>query len=489
MSEIFSNDRPVLELLSKEKIETIHISSLRILEDVGIMVDNKNALKLFTEIGADVDTNKKIVYVPEYLVKEALKKAPSSIKMYSRNRKFDMLLAKNKVYYNPGSAALYMLDRETGERRRPLSKDFREFVKLVDAMENIHAQSTAMVVSDVPEIVADRHRLYIVLKNSTKTIVTGAFTIEGIYDMKKMLEVVVGGEKELRKKPLAIFDVCPSPPLKWSEITSQNLIDCAKFEIPAEIIPMPQVGATGPATLAGSLVQFNAEFLCGLVMSQMTKPGAPIIYGGSPAIVDMRTGTGRLAAIEAIMLCCAYAQIGKYYNLPTHAYLGLSDAKIIDAQTGMEAALGLVLGALAGINNIAGPGMLSFENCQSFEKLVIDNEICGYALRLVRGIQVNEETLALDVIEKVGPGGHFLAQKHTNKWFRIEEYMPSYVIDTRSERDWLEKGRKDIVQRAKERVDEILKEYEPEPLPPDIEKELDNVVVEFMEKHGVTKLP
>ena len=214
MSEIFSNDRPLLKLLSKEEIETIHVSSLRILEDVGIMVDNENALKLFTELGADVDPKKKIVRVPEHLVKEALKRAPSSIKMYSRDRKFDMFLAKNKVYYNPGSAALYMLDRETGERRRPLSKDFREFVKLVDAMENIHAQSTAMVVSDVPEIVADRYRLYIVLKNSTKTIVTGAFTIEGIYDMKKMLEVVVGGEKELRKKPLAIFDVCPSPPLK-----------------------------------------------------------------------------------------------------------------------------------------------------------------------------------------------------------------------------------------------------------------------------------
>ncbi|MCD6164210.1 MAG: trimethylamine methyltransferase family protein, partial [Candidatus Odinarchaeota archaeon] len=482
MSEIFSNDRPLLELLSKEEIETIHISSLRTLEDVGIMVDNENALKLFTELGADVDPKKKIVRVPEHLVKEAIKRAPSSIKMYSRDRKFDMLLTKNKVHYNPGSAALYVLDRETGKPRRPLSKDFREFVRLVDAMENIHAQSTAMVVSDVPEIVTDRYRLYIVLKNSTKTIVTGAFTIEGVHDMKKMLETVVGGEKELRKKPLAIFDVCPSPPLKWSEITSQNLIDCAKFEIPAEVISMPQVGATGPATLAGSLVQFNAEFLCGLVMSQMTNPGAPIIYGGSPSILDMRFGTGRLASIEAIMLCCAYAQLGKYYNLPTHAYLGLSDTKTVDAQAGMEAALGLVLGALAGINNIAGPGMLSFENCQSFEKLVIDNEICGYALRLVRGIQVNEETLALDVIEKVGPGGHFLGQKHTRKWFKIEEYMPSYVIDARSERDWFERGAKDIVQRAKERVDEVLREHEPEPLPPDVEKELDNIALEILKK-------
>jgi len=482
-------DGPLLKVLSKEEIEEIHVASLRVLEEVGIMVDSENALKIFIDMGADVDKEKKMVYIPEHLVKEALKRAPSVVKMYSRNGKFDMLLTKNKVHYNPGSAALYVLDRETGEMRRPLSNDFRQFVRLVDAMENIHAQSTAMVVSDVPEIVADRYRLYIVLKNSTKTVITGAFTIEGVHDMKKMLEVVVGGEKELRKKPLAIFDVCVSSPLEWSKITVQNLIDCVNYGIPVEVIAAPQVGGTSPATLAGTLAQFNAEILSGIVLSQMIKPGAPVIYGGSPCVLDMRTGTGRLAAIEAIMLCCAYAQIGKYYDLPTHGYLGLSDSKTIDAQAGLEAAMGLILGALAGINNIAGPGMLSFENCQSFEKLIIDNEICGYALRLLRGIQIDEETLALDVIKRVGPKGHFLAQKHTNKWFRLEEYMPSYVIDTRSERDWLEKGAKDIVKRAKERVDEILKEHEPEPLPPDVEKELDNVAMEFMKKHGVTKLP
>ena len=482
-------DRPLLEILSKEKIEEIHVASLRVLEETGIMVNSENALKIFIEMGADVDKDKKIVYIPEHLVKEALKRVPSVVKMYSRDGKLSMLLTKNKVHYNPGSAALYVLDRETGEMRRPLSEDFRQFVRLVDAMENIHAQSTAMVVSDVPEIVADRYRLYIVLKNSTKPIITGAFTIEGVHDMKKMLETVLGGEKELRKRPLAIFDACVSSPLEWSEITVQNLIDCVNYGIPVEVITAPQVGGTAPATLAGTLVQLNAEVLSGIVLTQMIKPGTPVIYGGSPCVLDMRTGTGRLAAIEAVMICCAYAQMGKYYDLPTHGYLGLSDAKTIDAQAGLEASIGLILGALAGINNIAGPGMLSFENCQSFEKLVIDNEICGYALRFLRGIQVNEETLALDVIKRVGPKGHFLAQKHTNKWFRIEEYMPSYVIDTRSERDWLEKGAKDIVKRAKERVDEVLKEHEPEPLPPDVGKELDNIALEILKKHGATKLP
>jgi len=487
--DVSVGDRPLLEVFSREKIEEIHVASLRVLEETGVRVTCENALKIFSDIGADVDKSKKMVYISEYLVKEALKKAPSTVKLYNRNKKPSMILTKNRVHYNPGSAAIYMLDRKTGEMRRPLSKDFREFVRLVDAMENIHAQSTAMVVSDVPEATADRYRLYIVLKNSTKPVVTGAFTIEGVHDMKKMLETVVGGEKELRKYPLAVFDVCPSSPLEWSEITAQNLIDCVNYGIPIEIIAAPQVGGTSPATLAGTLVQLNAEILSGIVLAQMIKPGTPTVYGGSPCALDMRTGTGRLSAIESVMACCAYAQIGKYYGLPTQGYLGVSDAKIVDAQAGLEASMGLILGALAGINNISGPGMLGSENCQSFEKLVIDNEICGYALRLVRGIQVNEETLALDVIEKVGPGGHFLGQKHTRKWFKIEEYMPSYVIDARSERDWLERGAKDIVQRAKERVDEVLREHEPEPLPPDVEKELDNIALEILKKHGATKLP
>ncbi len=482
-------DRPLLEILSKETIEEIHVASLRVLEETGIIVDSENAFKIFIDMGADVDKDKKMVYIPEHLVKEALKRTPSTVKLYGRNKKPSMILSKNKVHYNPGSSALYMLDRKTGEMRRPLSKDFGEFVRLVDAMENIHAQSTSMVVSDVPEATADRYRLYIVLKNSTKPVVTGAFTIEGVHDMKKMLETVVGGEKELRKYPLAIFDVCPSSPLEWSEITAQNLIDCVNYGIPIEVITAPQIGGTSPATLTGTLVQLNAEILSGIVLAQMIKPGTPTVYGGSPCVLDMRTGTGRLAAIEAVMTCCAYAQMGKYYGLPTQGYLGISDAKIVDAQAGLEASMGLILGALAGINNISGPGMLGSENCQSFEKLVIDNEICGYALRLIRGIQVNEETLALDVIEKVGPGGHFLAQKHTRKWFKIEEYIPSQVIDTLSERSWLERGAKDIVQRAKEKVDEILKEHEPEPLPPDIEKELDKIALEILKKHGVTKLP
>ena len=489
MAKLSLSGQPALRLLSNEEIETIHLSSLKILEELGVMVQSDNALKLLADAGADVDAITKIARIPQYLAKEALVKAPSTIRVYSRDGKHDLLLEGNRVHYDPGSAALYLLDSQTNEIRRPVSRDLADFVRLTDGLEHIQAQSTALVVSDVPDAIVDRYRLYIVLKNSPKTIVTGTFSVDGLYDMKDMLAAVVGSEKELARRPMAIFDLCPSAPLKWGDFIAQNLIDCAKYRIPGEILPMPQLGATGPVTLAGSLVQHNAEFLSGLVISQLANPGAPVIYGGSPTTFDMRYLTARLGAIETIMMGCAYAQIGKYYGLPTHMYLGLSDTKIVDAQSGFESGLGITLGALAGINVISGPGMLDFENCQSFEKLVIDDTICGTALRLIRGIDVNDQSLAIDAIRRVGVGGHYLADKHTTEWLKKELFFPSDLVDRQNRNIWKKLGSKDTLQRAKEITQRILRDHKVEPLPPDIEKNLDDVARKMMKKHGIDKLP
>jgi len=475
--------KPLLQLISEDEVKRIHVASMKLLEEIGVIIHNERALKLLDASGIDVDFKQKLARIPQHIVKEALVKAPSTIRLYSRDGKHDRLLDGNKVTYNPGSAAMFFLDHKTGERRRPVTKDLIDLVRLTDSLENVQAQSTALVISDVPQEIADRCRLPIVLKNSSKPIVTGAFSIDGLYDMRRMLQIVAGGEKELARKPMAIFDTCPSAPLKWSEITCQNLIDCAKSHIPAEIIPMPQLGATGPVTLAGSLVQHNAEFLSGLVMAELTNPGAPVIYGGSPTTLDMRYGTARLGAIETMMLDCSYAQIGKFYGLPTHAYLGLSDTKVVDAQAGFESGIAVVLGALAGINVISGPGMLNFENCQSLEKLVIDDAICGMALRLAEGVKVDDATLAIDLIRKVGPGGAYLAEKHTLDWFRKEQLLPSELVDRVEWKAWKAAGSKNITQRAREAVEKSLREHHPEPLPSDVEKDLDGLVKSILEKH------
>lgn len=489
MPQVSPSRRPLLQLLSADDVENIHNDSLTILEKVGVNVKNSEAMNLLKDFGCEIDSAKKIAHIPQHIVKDCLRKTPSIMRLYGRNGKHEQIVGGNNTVFNPGSSAVYFSDHETGEIRQPLSKDLFDLVRMVDALKYIQAQSTAMVPSEVPEAIGDIYRLYLVLKNSTKGMITGAFTKEGLIEMKRLLEVVAGGEDKLAKKPMAIFDVCPSSPLMWSDTTCQNLIDCAKFNIPAEIIPAPQMGATSPITLAGTLVQFNAEFLSGMVISQITKPGAPVIYGGSPTTFDMKYLSSRLGSIENMMVACAASQVAKYYKLPSHAYLGLSDSKMLDAQSGIETSFGIILGALAGVNVVSGPGMLIFENCQSLEKLVIDNEICGMALRLVEGINVDKDAFASDVISKVGPGGHYLAEKHTLKWLDKEQITPSDVINRLTLEAERKQGSKDIVHKAREAVDKILKEHVPEPLPPDIENDLRQTLKDIMNRYKVKSLP
>ncbi len=480
--------RPRISLLTKSEMQEINEGALDILEKVGVMCKNANALSILHKAGAEVDNSKQIAKISKDLVKYALEKAPSSLKLFSRDGKRSIELKENNVCFNPGSTAINVLDFDTNKVRKGLTRDLIDFVRVADALDNIHAQSTAIICSNVSEEISDVYRLFLVLKNSTKPIITGAFSIEGINYMKNILSTIVG-EENLAKKPLAIFDACPSPPLMWSEITSQNVIDCAKNGLPVEIIPMPLSGATGPVTIAGSIVQHTAEGLSGVVLAQLANPGAPIIYGGSPAPFEMRFLTTPMGAIETMLIDCAYSQMGKFYGLPTHAYIGLSDSKIIDAQVGFESGIGLILGALAGINVISAPGMMDFESCQSIEKLVIDNDVCGMALRLIKGIHVNTETLAVDLIKNVGPGKQFLTTEHTRKWFRAEHFIPSTVVDRLSRERWEKEGSKNTFERAHNLVKKILSEHRPEQLPADVEKDLNVKMLEIAKKHGMAKLP
>jgi trimethylamine--corrinoid protein Co-methyltransferase len=405
--------------------------------------------------------------------------------LYSRDGEKTYKVGGDNVIYNPGSAAIFFIDRDTGIMRRANANDFRELVRLTDGLEYIHAQSTAMVPSDVPENISDLYRLYLILKNSSKPIITGAFTIEGLAYMKNLLETVVGGPEELRKKPRAIFDCCPSSPLMWSDVTCQNLLDCAEYGIPAEIIPAPQMGATSPVTLSGTLVEVNAEFLSGLVISQLACPGTPIVYGGSPSVFDMRYLTARLGAVESVMTACAGALIGKHYRVPTHGYLGLSDSKTSDGHGSFESGMGILLAALSGVNIVSGPSMQASENCQSLEKLVLDNEYCGAAYRLLKGIRVDDISLATDVITKVGPGGHFLGEKHTRENLKVEHHMPSKVLDRLSPDAWVKNGSKSSSVRARERAQNILQNHKPVPLKTEVGNALEDEMKRILKEYSL----
>jgi trimethylamine--corrinoid protein Co-methyltransferase len=478
---------PRISFLSRSDIEAIHAASLEVLEGTGVLVKNPDAVELLEGAGCRVEAQ--VVHISPSLVEECLKKAPSSIGLHMRDGDGSLKVGGDNVIYNPGSAVIYFMDRDTGEMRRALTRDLVQLVRLVDALEYIHAQSTAVVPADVSDAISDLYRLYVILKNSSKPIVTGAFTKEGLMDMKRMLEAVVGGPEELANAPRAVFDVCPSSPLMWSDVTCQNLIDCAEHGIPAEIISAPQMGATSPVSIAGTLVQSNAEFLSGFVISQTVASGAPVVYGGSPVAFDMRCCTAPDGAVESMIATCAAAEIGKHYGLPTNAYLGLTDSKVVDAQNGFESGLGIFLAALTRVNIVSGPGMIATESCQSLEKLVMDNEICGMAYRLVDGVSLEGPALAADVIAKVGPGGHFLAEKHTRENLMREQLMPSGIFCRLTPDSWRKSGSKNSVDRAREMVDKLLTDHVPKPLPPDAEERLDRVFKEILARHGLPKPP
>ncbi len=486
MSKFSYSNIPKISFLSRESIEEIVNISFQLLEKIGIEVKFRDALDLLRKAGCEIDEKRSRVKICSDLVKEAVKSAPSSIKIYSRDGKHDIVLEGDNVYFRPGSAAIFILDSETMEIRDLLLKDSKDLVTVVDYLGNIQIQS-GQIPKDVPELISDRFRLYIPLKYSVKPVFAAPLTFEGIHDMKKMLDIVV---EDVSKRPIAIFGVCPSPPLKWSSLSISNLIDCARYNIPCELISMPQLAATGPSTIVGCIAQHTAETLSGIVISQLANKGAPVIYGGSPTAFDLKYGTACLGAPEVTLMVMGYVEIGKYLGLPTHGYLGLSDSKVVDNQAGFETGIGILIGVLKGINVISGPGMLYFETTQSLEKLVLDNEICGYAYRVARGASISEEISPLEIFEEAVNRGVFISLKHTLKWFRKELYFPSEVIDRKPLKLLLrEKGKTNSLDRARETVNRILKEHKPEPLPLDVEKDLNKFINTIAKKHGMKEVP
>ena len=483
-----SMQRSLLEMIDNHKVERILDEAYSVLEKVGVLIENEAALHLLESADAKVDRKNRKAYFPRRLIESCIKSAPKSITVFDRYGEVAMLLEGNNIHFDPGSAALNILDWETQRQRKPITQDLVDFSRLTHHLQNLVAQSTGIISSDVPEEIGDRYRLFIALQHSTKPIITGTFAHDAFDSMKEMLIAVRGSVENLRQKPLAIFDCCPSPPLKWSNLTCQNLIDCARAGIPAELVSMPLTGATAPGTLAGALVQHAAESLSGVVIHQLAKSGSPIIWGGSPAAFDMRHGTTPMGAIETMMIDAAYAKIGKYLELPTHVYMALSDAKLLDSQAGLETGIGAVIAALSGINVISGPGMLDFESCQSLEKLVIDNEICGMALRLVKGIELRDK-MSDDLFGDIYDGEHFLTSPGTLKWLRDEFYFPSEVIDRANYQTWLATDRKTAGERAHQKVNQILQEIVPPALDHTIKNELEKIMLKDARKFGMEKLP
>lgn len=476
---------PKLELLSPSLRDRILSEAFLLLEVPGVKVHSAAARALLAEAGARVVDD--VAHIPEAAVRCALATVPREFWLYDASGRARIHYGGDDVHFDPGSTAVHVLDPDTGEHRSAVTADLVRLVQVAEVLPQYDAQSTAVVCSDVPAEITDLYRLYLVLRYSSKPIVTGAFNISTLHVMRAML-TAVGGDGA-SGQPRAIFDVCPSPPLIWSEFGAENLIALARLRLPAEIVSMPLAGATAPATLAGAVVQHAAECLSGLVIHQRAQPGAPIVWGGAPAVFDMRFGTTPFGAMETAMIDAAYAQVGKHLGLPTHTYLCASDSKTLDAQAGLESGMTALVGALAGINMISGAGMLDYLACQSAEKLALDAEAIAMVRRLLAGIEARGESLAAELFASLGHSAEFLGARHTRQWFKAEQHLPSALIDRASVRVWAEGGRPDAVARARARVAELLDQYQRPALAPEAEAELVRVTEQAARRAGMDRLP
>jgi trimethylamine--corrinoid protein Co-methyltransferase len=481
--------RPILRLLEDELIDRIIAEAREIVCKLGLEIHNKPVLTLLADHGAQVDEGNWNARLTEDLIDQALETVPRAFKLYDVLGKETHDFWGDNVYFTPGSTALNILDNRSGELRRPSTADYIRYVKVTSGLRHLASQSTALIPADVHDKASDSYRLYLSLLYGEKPVVTGAFTVEGFEIMKELQVAVRGDAQALRAKPLTIFSVCPTAPLKWSDVTSQNLVDCARWGIPVELISMPLSGLVAPVTLVGSLVQQTAENLSGVVLSQLVNPGHPLLYGGSPAIFDVRFGTTPMGAVETMMLDCASSEIGKRLGMPTQSYIALSDAKQLDAQAGLEAGMGALLAALSGINSISGPGMLDFESCLSLEKLVVDNEICGMTYRLLRGIEPREDFPALPLFQELRRERSLLIADHTRRHLREEITFPGPVIDRANLGGWIEGGRLTLRERAAREVSRLLGQYTPSRLAPETKSELTRLMRHEAQRHGMDVLP
>jgi trimethylamine--corrinoid protein Co-methyltransferase len=452
--------------LSDNAIMDIHNGSLELLSEVGIEVANDQARDIFSRHGARITDDHRVIMPPK-LVEDAMQQIPSEFMLYGRQ-------AQNHIHYRPGcfyastgGSAQYVLDLE-GRRRWATCKDLHDIISLVDHLAYIDLISLPIYLNDVAKENVDVNRFYAGLKNSTKHIIGAVYTTEGLAKVCKMAEIV-GGEN-WKAKPIISIVLCPViSPLRLDEFATDIMVEATKKGIITYNFSMTQVGCTAPMTIAGTLATLNAEVLAVSTLIQLIHPGLPTLYCSVPGLTDLKTGQFITGGVEYALLNAGATQMAQFYNMPIWATAGRTDSKIPDAQAAYEHALTIPYVVLAGANHVScGAGFIDFVLTVSFEQYVIDNEIIGMVKRMKRGFEVNPETMALDVIKRVGPGGNFMAEEHTVNYMRAELYQPT-LSDRLGREKWDEQGGMDTRERARDLARDFIENHEPDGLTPDQE--------------------
>jgi len=483
--------RPTLNVLSNDLIGKILDEAKRIMAETGMEIRGESMRQRMLDHGLKtVDGGMRVLF-PADVVDKAIADAPKSFTLYNRDGEPHAELGGNNVHYVPGSSGLKIQDHRTGQTRLANSTDFIEYARICDGLEHVAYLATAFSTNkDIESQVSDAWRLYMSLITSKKPIVSGAFSEHGVPRMVEMMQLFRSGHAELVEKPLSMFTITATGNFRYGEDSCQNLLDCVEAGIPVEIVPVTLMGLIAPVTLVGALVFHCVDVLTGLTMAQIVKPGTPVVFGGAPATFHMKAACSPMAAIEAQHLNVGYVAIAKSLNLPTQAYMALSDGKMLDAQAGGETFSSALLAALAGVNSVSGPGMLDFVLTFSLPKLVFDNEVCGQALHFVRDIEIKEDLPTHDLVAQLMRDDHLITAEHTLKYWPEELYLTDPVIDRLNRETWEEAGSMELYDRACLEVEQRLTDYTPFETDPAIDAAMRKIIQDGFEKQeNLPELP
>ncbi len=440
--------------LDETALQKTAASAFEVLEKSGVAVYSDTAFEAFKKAGAIVDTRTRTVKLPKSLVEDSIDSNPSSITLYSRDRKTDIHLEKNRVHYGTGGTAIYVIDPDTRQRRQSTNKDVALNARLVEDLENIHLFTINVFPNDIQDNNSiDINRFFHALDNTQKHIMGGIYSLQGCKQVIEMAEMIAGGEEALRKEPFVSFITLLISPFKIDDHYGEMTCHIAEKGLPVVVPTEPICGTTSPITLAGNVLTHIAETLAGIALVQCVNKGAPGICGSVGSITDLRTMNHLGGAIERAMINSAVAQLAQHFSIPLYSTAGTTDSKNLDMQSAYESGMSNLLVAMSGANYIHdSAGLMESDLTVSYEKLVVDNEILGMCQRVLKGIEVNDETLGLDMMVNKGPAKDYLAEEHTIKYMHDEFFMPD--LANRDKREGC--GEKDdALGRAKQFVDRV----------------------------------
>lgn len=446
-----------LKFLTQSDMETIHDLSMRLLEEVGVEIPVESAREVYRSRGAMVDDSR--VFLLRKLVEASIKSAPAEFTIHARNPQKDVHIGGNNTVFAPGYGAPFLMDAEAGQRHATM-EDYENLVRLADALPELDLSGHLIVdPHGLPAGKAHLHMLRAHMQNSDKPFIGSADGVRGAKASVEMAGILFGGPDRVKNHPVMISLINTLSPLSYAAEMIEALMFFAEWGQPVVVASMAQAGATAPVTIAGMLVQQNAEILAGITLAQLVNPGTPVVYGSTSTVMDMNTAAAAIGSPEYSVLIAAHAQMGRFYGLPSRSGGSLTDSQVVDAQAGLESMMSLLTVVNAGINFVLhAAGILGSYLTFSYEKMIVDAEICGMVRRYRQGFTLGEDDLAFETIKQVGPGGNYLMDDHTLRHFRHAFYRPAV-----SNRDalpaWEEKGSRDMLQRARTRWQRLLESH------------------------------